>query len=216
MTELATSRPIDGDEYVADTPGLRAFVSAVRAIVERSGGDVSAALDALRPDFAALLADQRWLPHRFADICPTSGMGGGIGQWLLFRAGDRSLTLFSLVVPPGSSTPVHDHLAWGLVGLYQGEQEETVYCRVDDGHDGDHATLVVDQVRSLTPGDFYTLLPPEGDIHMVKTISAEPSVSIHLLGTDAGCIWRHAFEPDAGRVRSFRSGYSNVACAEEE
>ena len=28
-------------------------------------------------------------------------MGGGIGQWLLFRAGDRSLTLFALVVPPG-------------------------------------------------------------------------------------------------------------------
>ena len=29
-------------------------------------------------------------------------MGGGIGQWLLFRAADRSLCLFSLVVvPPG-------------------------------------------------------------------------------------------------------------------
>jgi hypothetical protein len=26
-------------------------------------------------------------------------MGGGIGQWLLFRAADRSLSLFSLVVP---------------------------------------------------------------------------------------------------------------------
>ena len=32
-------------------------------------------------------------------------MGGGIGQWLLFRAGDRSLTLFALVVPGGSATP---------------------------------------------------------------------------------------------------------------
>ncbi len=215
MPDRTTPRPVDADEYVADTPGLRAFVSAVRAILERSGGDVPAALDAMGPGFASLLADQRWLPQRYADICPTSGMGGGIGQWLLFRAGDRSLTLFSLVVPPGSSTPVHDHLAWGLVGLYRGEQEETVYRRVDDGHDGDHASLVVDQVRSLVPGDFYTLLPPEGDIHMVKTTSAEPSVSIHLLGTDAGCIWRHAFDPDAGRVRSFRSGYSNVACDEE-
>jgi predicted metal-dependent enzyme (double-stranded beta helix superfamily) len=53
-------------------------------------------------------------------------MGGGIGQWLLFRAGDRSLTLFSLIVPPGSETPVHDHLAWGLVGLYRGTQDEEI------------------------------------------------------------------------------------------
>ncbi len=43
-------------------------------------------------------------------------MGGGIGQWLLLRAGDGSLSLFSLVVPSGAQTPVHDHLAWGLVG----------------------------------------------------------------------------------------------------
>jgi predicted metal-dependent enzyme (double-stranded beta helix superfamily) len=47
-------------------------------------------------------------------------MGGGIGQWLIFRAADRSLALFALVVPSGAETPVHDHLAWGLVGLYQG------------------------------------------------------------------------------------------------
>ena len=32
-------------------------------------------------------------------------MGGGIGQWLLFRSADRSLCLFSLVVPPGAMTP---------------------------------------------------------------------------------------------------------------
>ena len=30
-------------------------------------------------------------------------MGGGIGQWLLFRAADRSLSLFSLVVPSGAA-----------------------------------------------------------------------------------------------------------------
>jgi predicted metal-dependent enzyme (double-stranded beta helix superfamily) len=53
-------------------------------------------------------------------------MGGGIGQWLVFRSAARDLCLFALVVPPGAATPVHDHLAWGLVGLYRGEQEETV------------------------------------------------------------------------------------------
>ena len=68
------------------------------------------------PPSPRLLADPAWLPERFQEGDPDSGMGGGIGQWLLFRAEDRSLSLFSLVVPSGAQTPVHDHLAWGLVG----------------------------------------------------------------------------------------------------
>lgn len=202
----------DADEYIVESPGLRGFIGEVRSAVGRYPDDIAAGLETLRPAFARLLANQTWLPDQYADICTTGGMGGGIGQWLLFRAGDRSLSLFSLVIPPGSATPVHDHLAWGLVGLYRGEQEETVYRRVDDGSVHDHAQLDVEEVRMLHPGDFYILLPPDGDIHGIRTTSPGPSVSIHLLGNDAGCTWRHAFEPAAARVRSFRSGYSNRDC----
>jgi 3-mercaptopropionate dioxygenase len=202
-------------EYYVDTPGLRAFIDVVNATVAKYPDDAPAGLEVLRPHFAALLADQSWLPEKFAASNPTSGMGGGIGQWLLFRAADRSMSLFSLVVPSRSATPVHDHLAWGLVGLYRGEQEETVYHRADDGSSDEHAHLDVVEVRTLRQVDFYVLLPPEGDIHAVRTTSEAPSVSIHLLGNDAGCVWRHAFDPTAAKVRSFRSGNSNVACEEK-
>jgi hypothetical protein len=63
---------------------------------------VAAGLEALQPRFATLLADQSWLPDEFAAPYEASGMGGGIGTWLLFRAADRSLSLFSLVVCPSS------------------------------------------------------------------------------------------------------------------
>ena len=132
-------------------------------------------------------------------------MGGGIGQWLLYRAGDGSLSLFSLVVPPEAQTPVHDHLAWGLVGLYRGAQEEEVFARRDGALE-----LVVR--RSLAPGDFYALIPPQDDIHRVRTTSPEPSVSIHLLTNDTGCVWRHAYDAGTGEVTPFRSGYVNVLC----
>ena len=56
---------------------------------------------------------------------PGSGMGGGIGQWLLFRAGDRSLTLFALVVPSGAQTPVHDH-SMGAGRALRGTQDEEI------------------------------------------------------------------------------------------
>src|SRR5829696_5776228 len=202
------------DEFFLDTPAVRAFIADVRWTLAEHA-DVPAGLAALRERFAALLADQTWLPDAFAAPYAASGMGGGIGTWLIFRAADRSLSLFSLVVPPGAATPIHDHLAWGFVGLYRGEQAETVYRRTDDGTQDDHATLDVVQVNALRPGDFYTLLPPDGDIHAVSTTSAEPSISIHLLANDTGCVLRHAFDPARAHVRAFRSGYSNVACETE-
>jgi 3-mercaptopropionate dioxygenase len=201
------------DAFLLDTPTVRGFITDVRRALA-AHADVPAALAALRPRFAALLADQTWLPDAFAVPYAASGMGGGIGSWLLFRAADRALSLFSLVVPPSAATPIHDHLAWGLVGLYRGEQTETVYQRTDDGAQDDYATLDVVQVNALRPGDFYTLLPPDGDIHAVRTTSAEPSISIHLLANDTGCVVRHAFDPEHAHVRPFRSGYSNVACVE--
>jgi 3-mercaptopropionate dioxygenase len=203
------------DEFFLDTPAVHAFVGDVRRALA-AHADVPACLAALRPRFAALLADQGWLPEAFASPYAASGMGGGIGTWLIFRSADRSLSLFSLVVPPGAETPVHDHLAWGLVGLYRGEQAETVYRRTDDGSNEGHATLDVAQVNALLPGDLYTLLPPDGDIHAVRTTSLEASISIHLLANDTGCVTRHAFDPDREHVRLFRSGYSNVACAADE
>ena len=127
--------PVMSDEYFLDTPVVRDFIADVRGqIAARAVAE--AACEAIRPRFAALLDDPEWLPGEFREGNPESGMGGGIGQWLLFRAEDRSLTLFALVVPPGSQTPVHDHLAWGLVGLYQGTQDEEIFS---DGPRADRA-----------------------------------------------------------------------------
>ena len=195
---------MDDDEYLLDTPTVRFFVAGVREAIERAASP-QAACDAIRPAFAELLADPAWLPERYQQPNPESGMGGGIGQWLLFRAGDRSLTLFALVVPPDAQTPVHDHLAWGLVGLYRGTQDEEIY-------EGD--PIALRERRALAPGDFYALLPPADDIHRVRTTSPETSVSIHLLTNDTGCVWRHTFDPGTSEAKPFRSGYVNVDCAE--
>ena len=118
------------DEYVLDTTTIRSFVSGVRETITRTA-DPAEAVESLRPLFSGLLAGEGWLPEEYQSPAPESGMGEGIGQWLLFRSAARDLCLFALVVPPGAATPVHDHLAWGLVGLYKGEQAEPVLARRD-------------------------------------------------------------------------------------
>jgi predicted metal-dependent enzyme (double-stranded beta helix superfamily) len=199
---------VASDEYVLDTPVVREFIESVRAQIGRAESAADA-VERIRPGFAALLADPDWLPATYREAAPDSGMGGGIGQWLLYRSGDGSLSLFSLVVPPRAQTPVHDHLAWGLVGLYRGTQDEEIFARED-------GVLRLTESRALRPGDFYALIPPRDDIHRVRTTSAETSVSIHLLTNDTGCVWRHAYDPDSGEERAFRSGYVNVPCDEDD
>jgi predicted metal-dependent enzyme (double-stranded beta helix superfamily) len=197
---------VTGDQYPLDTPVVRAFIEAVRRTIALADSPADAC-ERIRPQFAELLADREWLPAAYQEPAPESGMGGGIGQWLLHRAGDGSLSLFSLVVPPGAQTPVHDHLAWGLVGLYRGAQDEEIYVEAVDG-------LQLRERRALQTGDFYALIPPRDDIHRVRTTSPETSVSIHLLTNDTGCVWRHSYDAHSGEASPFRSGYVNVACDE--
>jgi 3-mercaptopropionate dioxygenase len=201
-----TLPPLAADEYVLDTPFVRTFVADVRTRIDGADSPASACA-AIEPLFTELMADREWLPGDYQQPAPASGMGGGIGQWLLYRAADRQLCLFSLVVPPGSMTPVHDHLAWGLIGLYRGNQDEEIY-RPGDG------TLELVRQRPLEPGDHYALLPPRDDVHRVRTTSDVTSVSIHLLASDTGCILRHTYEETTGETRPFRSGYVNAACEE--
>jgi predicted metal-dependent enzyme (double-stranded beta helix superfamily) len=194
---------MDG-QFELDTPIVRGFVADVQTTIAWVSSPHEAC-EAIRPRFADLLSDVEWLPEKYKAPVPDSGMGGGIGQWLLYRAGDGSLSLFSLVVPPGSETPIHDHLAWGLVGLYRGTQDEEIFALRD-------GSLALVERRSLGPGDFYVLIPPRDDIHRVRTTSDETSVSIHLLSNDTGCVWRHAYDEGSGEAQPFRSGYVNVDC----
>jgi 3-mercaptopropionate dioxygenase len=198
--------PFECDEYVLDTPTVRGFVDAVSAKIAGASSPADAIAE-IEPLFAELLALPGWLPERYQQDAPESGMGGGIGQWLLFRSADRALCLFSLVVPSGSQTPIHDHGAWGLVGLYRGNQDEELYRPIGGG---------LEQVRRrrLEPGDWYGLVPPDTDVHRVRTTSAQTSVSIHLLANDTGCVLRHVYDEETGGTTPFRSGYVNAVCPE--
>ena len=215
MCDLGHHHPDATHGFLVDVPEIRVLIDETRRLTAQIS-DTAARVDALKPAFAALLAAEGWLPDEYGSPDLASGMGSGIGQYALYRAEDGSLTLFSLVIPAGAETPVHDHLAWGLIGVYRGRQHETVYRRLDDGVDDARAELAVSRAQTMDTGEFYALLPPQDDIHFVKTVSDVPSVSIHLLANDTACVWRHRFEPAAGTVKAFRSGYSNAPCPPDD
>lgn len=200
------------DEFVCDTPEVRGFIGEVKAILE-SDSSVSEKLSAIRPHFTRIIEDTTWLPEEFRTTPAAGGMGVGIANWLLYRDTNGALSLTALVSPPGAVTPIHDHLAWGLVGLYIGEQEEDVFeSGTSIDHDDHHTELKLVTKNHLKAGSFYELIPPSGDIHRVITTSAVPSISLHLLTNDVGCVLRHRFVSETGEITPFRSGYSNINC----
>ena len=207
---------MSGGEFFVQERPVHDFIAQVHSVLERNP-DINQRLASLRLPYRRLLEDQSWLPEEFRQINPNSGMGGGIASWLLYQSSTKDLSLFALVVPPGVTTPIHNHLAWGLVGLYQGEQEEEEFEveQHDHLHPGDNVRMNRRFLRVLKPGEFYELMPPYNDVHRVKTISAEPSISLHLLANDTGCVTRQKFDETTGRVDAFRSGWSNKPCLDQ-
>ncbi|MBD6620655.1 hypothetical protein FNW02_34025 [Komarekiella sp. 'clone 1'] len=209
MPHTTALEPPETDQWFVDSPELSEFVTTAKEIIASTNRNHTETLNILEPYFAALLQKRDWLPEHFAQPNPESGLGGGIGQWLLYRS--QELTIFSLVIPPNSITPIHDHLSWGLVGLYQGKQEETVYRRLDNGELEGFAQLEIVGLYQVKRGDIYRLLPPDGDIHSVKATTVfTPSISIHVMGNDTGSILRNKYNPEQQSIQSFCSGYSNA------
>jgi 3-mercaptopropionate dioxygenase len=207
-------RMMTGGEFFVDHPTLRRFIAAAVEVV-RESAEVATKLGHLRAPFEALLNDPDWLPEEFKQPSGKTTMGQGIASLLLYRSELKDLSLSTLVVAPGLATPVHNHLAWGLVGLYQGDQEEEEYDLHDHAAETNFTPLHLRNRRLLKKGDFYELVPPWNDVHRVRTISSDPSVSLHLLANDIGCVVRQKFDPQSGRTEPFRSGWSNAPCEEK-
>jgi 3-mercaptopropionate dioxygenase len=99
---------------------------------------------------------------------------------LLHVPDDGAYSLVAAVWRPGQRTPIHDHVAWCVVGVHRGEEHEIRYRLVGD-ESGEH--LVEDGHTTGACGEVTVLTPP-GDIHAVVNDSAVVAASLHVYGAD--------------------------------
>lgn len=186
-------------------PVLRRFVEDFRNIVARERGKPGL-LDALKAPTEALLYDPSWITEAFRQPVPDT-----TASWAVYRSQDPDLCIFSMVVPAGSMTRVHNHLTDGWVGLVQGAQVERKYVRRDRGDREGYAELELLSADPIRLGELTWLKHPDEDIHQVVTVSDVPSVSLHVLCNDLGTVERQSFDPEVHGVENFISGYTNIA-----
>ncbi len=107
---------------------------------------------------------------------------------LLHSAADGSFFIISVVFPPGTSSGVHYHGAWGVIGVLSGVDEETKYARPEGPavpSAGEACELEQTAKQHFPPGSITYLLPPEEGYHRVRAVGEETGVSLHILGGTA-------------------------------
>lgn len=120
------------------------------------------------------------LPEKYTLPCD----GGACGH-LLYTDPEGEYFIISVVFPSGTSSGVHYHGAWGVIGILQGTDEETKYSRDDAPENvgiGQPCALnTVDKIYS-PPGTITYLRPPLAGFHRVRAAGDETGVSLHILG----------------------------------
>jgi predicted metal-dependent enzyme (double-stranded beta helix superfamily) len=167
------------------------FARAMTRTLDESGNDEARILHYGTPHVAELIAHDDWLPEHLATPVP-----GAYGQYLLYRDPQRRFTTVAFVWDAASSTPIHDHTVWGIVGVLRGaESAERFLYR-----DGKLESL---GEAVLAAGEIDRVSPRIGDIHRVRNAYRDRvSISIHVYGADLPQIERHTYCDKTGRIDS--------------
>jgi 3-mercaptopropionate dioxygenase len=174
--------------YTSDRQGARPEDVAVPFSPSSTAG--SPAFSAFVRDAEALIDDPHGIADRLGELLAQDGwlsredrMPGvdDYRQHLLYVSPSRQMSVVALVWKPGQRTPIHDHVAWCVVGVYRGVEHETRYRLIDDG--GEECLQAVGTVEAY-PGHVEALVPPADDIHRVAAGGDDLTISIHVYGAD--------------------------------
>lgn len=179
---------------VNTTYGIAEFITDAQRIMEVEGGiqDRADAVGQLEPLLKRALDGPGWTDPRYATI-----VDGGRPGFAYYKNDDGSLNIYGVLFRPEHPTPTHDHVTWGIIGVYSGRQRTTRYRRVDDGATPGQCSVALEEDAVLTHGATYPLLPPH-DIHRIEVLGTEDGLSIHVLGADLKRQRRRIFDVENG------------------
>jgi predicted metal-dependent enzyme (double-stranded beta helix superfamily) len=158
------------------THALRSLVAAVEAaLIDDSLPTDRAKAEAMKPAMAALLASDEPIPPSGRESLDGDAVGN-----LLYADPAGRFHVLAVVFPEGTSSGVHHHGCWGVIGYLQGGDEETRYACARD--DGGTAELSEASRHIWHQGDVTYLLPDEGEgWHRVRNPGPGDGVSVHVL-----------------------------------
>ncbi|MFK7697409.1 hypothetical protein [Paenibacillus sp. HJGM_3] len=170
-------------------------------------GSNRAIVDGVRPHLQRLLAQEELIPAEYRSPLPHK-----YAQYLLYKPEDESFSVIAFIWGPKQTAPVHDHLVWGLVGLYEGAVVEKRFRREVLGESAEprYRLREVGEVTARK-GDISFVYPPDYDIHGVSNPFDDVAITVHIYGTDIGKQPRHIHDVETGGLRDVVTRHDNEA-----
>lgn len=182
---------------------FQSFENTIRTVLHEANSDKEI-VDRLQPHFQSFITLDGLVPQKYK-----SPKGDKYSQYLLYKPGDEVFSIVAFIWGPGQSAPIHDHLTWGLVGVYEGAIEETRYKNVKSKEKENGFELEVINTVIAKKHDISFVYPPNADIHSVRNPFKETAVTIHLYGTDIGKQNRHSYQKEPYAINSIITPHDN-------
>lgn len=167
---LAAQRRVAVDQALTDVRALATAQPFDRAVLAR----ITARLEKL--------ATHTELFTR-ADFPPPAaheGVGASTRYRLNPEDGNDDVALYLNSINPGKTTIPHNHTTWATVVAVEGQEENRVYRRIDDGSDPAVARLELAREVTVQPGTSIGFLAE--DLHSIHVIGEQPTLHFHLYG----------------------------------
>lgn len=118
----------------------------------------------------------------------------GFGVHLLHEEDDHSLAVLVAAWLPGFGIPPHDHGTWSVIAGIEGVERNFLWELVEQDIDKGYAKVKQNAYIDIGPGD--VLSNKEKDIHSVKNISDENTLSLHVYGKNINNTKRYGYDPE--------------------
>ena len=110
---------------------------------------------------------------------------------------EPGLTVLHTVVNPGFASPPHNHRTWAVIGVYEGQEDNTFYRLVD-------GSRRIEEIgrRNLRQGEVLTLGIEA--IHKIANSGSNKLIALHVYGKNIFEIERSAWDLATGNERPFK------------
>lgn len=150
-------------------------------------------LQLICPLVRRLLNSSEWLQYEYEPPNPDTGWS----VTMLYDEPDFPLTLQTVAWAPGVKSPIHNHAAWGIVAILDGQEKNRFWQPVGEDKSGG---IVQVGERLLVPGEIISFTP--NAIHNIEVVGDEPTISFNLYG-ETDYEQRFEFNPETGKATNF-------------
>ena len=130
-------------------------------------------------------------------------------RYLIADEPGGGISLYLNVVRSGRKVPPHDHTTWACIAAVEGVEHNMFYTRTDDQAVEGKATLQMDRIVEVGPGDAIAMMPD--DIHTFEVRGNQTIRHLHFYGRPLESLSeRKAFNMEDGTYKIMDVGVKTI------